>query len=184
MNIISNLQPECVWKHFEKICSIPHPSHHENQIIEYLLDFAKKHHLDTYKDSVGNIIISKNAHEGYESCETIALQAHVDMVPQKNQNTEHDFTRDSIKPYILDGWVSAENTSLGADNGIGLACILAILESETILHGPLEALFTVSEETGMIGAYALEPEKLKARYMINTDTEDEHDITIGCAGGI
>ncbi|MDA3881941.1 MAG: aminoacyl-histidine dipeptidase [Bacteroidales bacterium] len=184
MNVISNLQPECVWKHFEKICSIPHPSHHETQILAYLLEFAKTQNLKTYQDSAGNIIVTKNAHKGFESCETIALQAHVDMVPQKNHNIEHDFTRDPIKPYALEGWVSAENTSLGADNGIGLACILAILESDTITHGPIEALFTVSEETGMTGAYALETEKLEARYMINTDTEDEHDITIGCAGGI
>ncbi|MFO7868754.1 MAG: aminoacyl-histidine dipeptidase [Bacteroidales bacterium] len=184
MKSIVDLAPQNVWKHFNSICSIPHPSYQEEEILAFIKDFAHTHSLSYYQDNAGNIIITKQAHKGYESCETICLQAHVDMVPQKAPESSHNFTKDPIKPFIDGDWVRATHTTLGADNGIGLACILAILESATIKHGPLEALFTTTEETGMIGAYALKPHKLQAKYLINTDTEDEHDITIGCAGGI
>lgn len=184
MDSLSSLEPARVWKHFENICAIPHPSKHEEKILQYIRKFADKHSLAYEQDKIGNIIIYKPAKKGYEACKTIALQAHVDMVPQKNQYTKHNFIIDPIIPIIDGEWIRAKHTTLGADNGIGVAVILAILESHDIQHGSLEALFTVDEEAGMGGANALSPHVLKAQYMINTDTEDEHDITIGCAGGI
>jgi len=184
MTSITQLQPQLLWKHFDKICSIPHPSKHEEKILNYLIDFAKKHNLEYSQDIGENIIIKKPATKGYENCEITALQAHVDMVPQKNSDKVHDFTKDPIEPIIDGEWVRANNTTLGADNGIGLASILAILESTDIPHGPLEALLTTDEETGMTGANKLVPGSLDAKYMINTDTEDEQDVTVGCAGGI
>ncbi|HPY82330.1 MAG TPA: aminoacyl-histidine dipeptidase [Bacteroidales bacterium] len=183
-NKLSHLEPSAVWKYFEIICSIPRPSKHEAQICAYIISFAKSLELPYEQDKYGNIRIRKPACAGKEHYAPVILQAHVDMVPQKNSATQHNFLTDAIEPIIDGDWVRAKNTTLGADNGIGLAAILAVLESKTIQHGPLEALFTTDEETGMTGAFGLQPNKLKGLYMINTDTEDVHDITIGCAGGI
>ena len=184
MRKLQNLNPQSVWKHFEDICFIPHPSKHEKAVCEHIIQFAEKHNLPYKCDKVGNIVITKPATAGMERCEPIILQAHVDMVPQKNAGTEHDFLRDAIQPRIVGNCVKATNTTLGADNGIGAAVILAILESKTIEHGCIEAFFTVDEETGMTGALNTAPDFLTGRFMINTDSEDENEITLGCAGGL
>ncbi|MCL2327996.1 MAG: M20/M25/M40 family metallo-hydrolase [Bacteroidetes bacterium] len=184
MRKLQNLNPQSVWKHFEDICFIPHPSKHEKVVCEHIIQFAEKHNLLYKQDEVGNIVITKPATTGMEQCEPIILQAHVDMVPQKNADTEHDFLRDAIQPRIVGNFVKATNTTLGADNGIGVAVILAILESTTIAHGCIEAFFTVDEETGMTGALNTAPDFLTGRFMINTDSEDENEITLGCAGGL
>lgn len=184
MNSILQLEPLIVWKHFSNICSIPHPSKHEESILAHIISFAQSHNLQYKQDNIGNICIHKSATTGFEDCETVCLQAHVDMVPQKNSNTVHNFITDPIIPFIHENVVKARNTTLGADNGIGLAAILAVLESNDISHGPIEALFTVDEETGMSGAKNLEHSFLSAKYLINTDTEEKNEITIGCAGGL
>jgi dipeptidase D len=177
------LLKENVWKHFFKICSIPHISKHEEKLAAYICDFARLLSLDYCRDLVGNILITKNAAPGQEHRPGLILQAHLDMVPQKNENIIHDFLTDPIDPYIDGDWLRARNTTLGADNGIGVAYILSILESETIKHGPIEALFTVDEEAGMSGALGIKPGFLKGRRLINLDTEDDREIIIGCAGG-
>ncbi|MBK8805931.1 MAG: aminoacyl-histidine dipeptidase [Bacteroidales bacterium] len=183
MTNITDLEPKLLWKHFNNICSIPHPSEHEKELTDYIYTFGKQLSLDTKIDAVGNIIIKKPATVGFENNKTIILQAHIDMVPQKNSDVQHDFLRDAIKPIIDGEWVKAQNTTLGADNGIGAASILAILEDRTISHGPIEALFTIGEEIGMIGAFGLQPNTLEGSILINTDTEDDEEIIIGCAGG-
>lgn len=182
--MLSSLAPHALWQIFAEICAIPHPSHHEEKITEYILDFAKKHKLWAEQDKAGNILIRKKASPGMEKCPSIALQAHLDMVPQKNEGTHHDFLVDPIQPYIEEGWVKAKETTLGADNGIGLASALAVLADNAIKHGPLEVLVTVSEEIGMVGAFGLQPDWLQSKYLINTDSEDEGEIFIGCAGGV
>lgn len=184
MDSILQLEPALVWKHFSDICSIPHPSKHEEAILAHLILFAQSHNLSYKQDSIGNICILKSASPGFENRETVCLQAHVDMVPQKNSHITHNFITDPILPYISGNIVKARNTTLGADNGIGLAAILAVLEATDIPHGPIEALFTVDEETGMSGAKNLEHTFLTAKYLINTDTEEKNEITIGCAGGL
>ena len=150
---LSNLKPSSVWKHFENLCNIPRPSKHEEKVIEYVSNFAKSLGLEYKVDAVGNVLISKPATKGMENLTPVVLQSHLDMVPQKNSATEHDFTKDPIKPYIDGEWVKAKGTTLGADNGIGAAAALALMESTTDVHGPLEALFTIDEETGMTGAF-------------------------------
>jgi dipeptidase D len=177
------LLKEGVWKHFYKICSIPHISKHEEKLAAYICDFAKQLSLDCCKDQAGNILITKNATSGLENRPGLILQAHLDMVPQKNESITHDFLSDPIKPCIDGDWLRAQNTTLGADNGIGVSYILSILESETIKHGPIEALFTVDEEAGMSGALGIKPGFLKGRRLVNLDTEDDREIIIGCAGG-
>lgn len=184
MSEIAHLQPTSVWQKFDEICAIPRPSKHEEQITSYLMHFAKSRGLVCRQDSVGNVFIEKPATVGYENKELVVLQGHVDMVPQKRADVRHNFLTDPIEPYIDDNVVRAKGTTLGADNGIGVSMILAILDSTNIEHGPILALFTVDEETGMTGAFALKPESLSARYLINLDTEDENEITIGCAGGL
>ncbi|MCX8682165.1 aminoacyl-histidine dipeptidase [Gilliamella sp. B2889] len=182
--MLSTLNPKFVWQIFNDICNIPHPSHHEQMITKYIVDFAATHHIDCQLDKTGNILLSKTATKGMENCPSIALQAHMDMVPQKNEGTEHDFLIDPIQAYIDDEWVKAKGTTLGADNGVGLASALAVLIDPSVEHGPLEVLVTTSEETGMHGAFGLQPNWLKSRYLINTDSEDEGEIFTGCAGGI
>lgn len=184
MRKLQNLNPQSVWKHFEDICFIPHPSKHEKALCEHIVQFAKTHNLAYKCDSVGNIVITKPPTAGMEGCKTIILQAHVDMVPQKNADTTHDFLRDAIQPRVVGNFVKASNTTLGADNGIGVAVILAILESQSIEHGNIEAFFTVDEETGMTGALNTAPDFLTGRFMLNTDSEIENEITLGCAGGL
>ncbi|MGK9477142.1 aminoacyl-histidine dipeptidase [Melioribacter sp. OK-6-Me] len=182
-NTLSSLKPELLWKHFEEICKRPHPSRNEKLVAEYIIDFAKKNSLDYSVDGFGNIVIRKPATPGKEKLMTVALQGHLDMVPEKNNDVKHNFDKDPIEPYIDGDWVKARGTTLGSDNGIGVAAALAILESKDIEHGPIEALFTLDEETGLNGAQALQPGFLKANIMINLDSEEDGAFYIGCAGG-
>ncbi len=181
---LSELAPQSLWKYFEEICNIPHPSKKEEKIVEYVKNFGEGLGLETEVDQVGNIVIRKPATPGYENRKTIILQGHVDMVPQKNNDTRHDFENDPIQVYVDQGWVKARGTTLGADNGIGVAAAMAVLADNTLEHGPVEALFTVDEETGMTGAFALKEGFLKGDIMLNLDSEDEGELYIGCAGGI
>jgi dipeptidase D len=183
-NVLSGLNPKAVWEIFEQICNIPHPSKHEEKIIEFTLNFGKKLGLETVQDEVGNVLIRKPATAGMENCKTIVLQGHLDMVPQKNGDKKHDFEKDPIETVIDGEWVRANGTTLGADNGIGAAAALAVLQDNTLKHGPIECLFTVDEETGMTGAFGLKAGFLKGDILINLDSEDEGELYIGCAGGI
>ena len=182
-NQISALKPERLWHYFLEICKIPHPSKKEDRLAAYLLDFAKAHSLEGLRDETGNILIRKPASPGFENKKMVILQSHLDMVCEKNSNTVHDFDNDPIVPWIDGDWIKARGTTLGADDGIGIAASLAILESKEIPHGPLEALFTVDEETGLTGAFGLKPDLLRGRILLNLDSEDEGQIFIGCAGG-
>lgn len=188
MSTLSQLKPAKLWQLFEKICSIPHPSKHEQKISLWIQSWAKELGLEVKEDKVGNLFIKKPATKGMEDRQGIVLQAHMDMVPQKNNDTNHDFLTDPIRPYIVqenDGdWVTAEGTTLGADNGVGLASALAVLASDDIAHGPLEVLVTIDEEAGMTGAFGLESGWLDGDILINTDSEQEGEVYMGCAGGI
>ncbi len=186
MGTLSELKPANLWQLFEKICSIPHPSKHEQKISAWIQRWAKELGLSIKEDAVGNLFIKKPATAGMEDRQGVILQAHMDMVPQKNNDTPHDFLTDAIKPYIIESgdWVTAEGTTLGADNGIGLASALAVLASDDIAHGPLEVLVTIDEEAGMSGAFGLEAGWLEGDILINTDSEQEGEIYMGCAGGI
>lgn len=180
---IKDLKPSAVWNYFYEISQIPRPSKKEGKIIAYLLDFAKKHNLEVKKDDAGNVLITKPATKGKENLPTVILQGHVDMVCEKNTGTVHDFDNDPIETVVEGNWLKAKGTTLGADNGIGVAAALAILSSDTIEHGKLECLFTVDEETGLTGAYALSKDFLNGDILINLDTEEEGEVYIGCAGG-
>lgn len=180
---IKDLKPADVWGYFYDITQIPRPSKKEGKILAYLLDFAKKHNLKWKQDKAGNIVITKEATPGKEKLPTIILQSHVDMVCEKNADVEHDFDTDPIETHVDGEWLKAKGTTLGADNGIGVAAQLAVLASEDIAHGKIEALFTVDEETGLTGAYALEDDLLTGKILLNLDTEEEGEIYIGCAGG-
>lgn len=182
-NAITNLDPKSVWENFYNICQIPHPSEHEEAIRAYFIEFGAKHNLETKVDKTGNILISKPATKGMENRQGVVLQGHMDMVPQKNSNKTHDFTKDPISTIIDGEWVRADGTTLGADNGLGLAASLAVLQSTTIEHGPLEVLITSNEETGMDGAFGLESGWLKGDILLNLDSEDEGELYVGCAGG-
>lgn len=184
MSEIKNLEPKALWNYFDMICSIPHPSKKEEKIVEAVIEFAKTNNLEYVKDEVGNIIIRKPATKGYENRKGIILQAHLDMVPQKNSDTVHDFEKDPILPYIDGEWVRAKGTTLGADNGIGVAAALAVLADKDMVHGPVEALLTIDEETGMTGAFGLKPGYLKGDILMNLDSETEGELYVGCAGGI
>ncbi len=184
MNVLENLKPAAVWHYFGEIMRIPRPSKHEEKITKYLIEFGVNHGLETLTDEIGNVLIRKNATTGMESRPWVCLQAHSDMVCEKNGDKVFDFEKDAITP-VLDGeWLKADGTTLGADDGIGVATALAILASDTIQHGPIECLFTVDEETGLSGAFALKDNWLKSRILLNLDSEDEGEIFIGCAGGI
>jgi len=183
-NILSKLEPKEVWSHFEDICQIPRPSKKEEKIIEFLLNFGKKHNLATKRDKIGNVLITKEASKGKEHLQTVVLQSHMDMVCEKNNDTEHDFDTDAIIPWIDGEWVKAKGTTLGADDGIGVAAEMAILSSTDIEHGKIECLFTVDEETGLSGAFALESGFFEGNILLNLDSEDEGEIFLGCAGGI
>ena len=180
---IKDLKPVGIWSYFHEITQIPRPSKKEEKIIAYLLDFAKKHNLEVKKDNAGNVLIIKPATKGKENLPTVILQGHVDMVCEKNAGTVHDFENDPIETYVEGDWLKAKGTTLGADNGMGMAAALTILASDSIEHGKLECLFTVDEETGLTGAYALEQNFLEGDILINLDTEEEGEIYIGCAGG-
>ena len=179
-----NLQPQILWSYFYKITQIPRPSKKEGKITEFLVGFADSHQLDYTVDKTGNLLIRKSGTKGMEDHPTVILQAHVDMVCEKNADVVHNFDTDPIQSYIDGDWVKAKGTTLGADNGIGVAMMLAILESNDIPHPPLECLFTVDEETGLGGAYGLDSNILTGTYLINLDSEDDGEIFIGCAGGI
>ena len=178
-----DLQPASVFHYFEEVCQVPRPSKKEGKIRAYLLDFAKKHNLPCKTDEVGNVLISKGATPGMEDRKTVILQSHMDMVCEKNADTVHDFDVDPIRTYIDGEWLKAEGTTLGADNGIGVATELAILAADNVKHGPIECLFTVDEETGLTGAFALKEGFMGGDILINLDSEDEGELFIGCAGG-
>ena len=184
MSELSQLSPQPLWDIFAKICSIPPPSYHEEQLAEHIMGWAKEKGLHAERDQVGNILIRKPATAGMENRKPVVLQAHLDMVPQKNNDTVHDFTKDPIQPYIDGDWVKARGTTLGADNGIGMASALAVLADDSVQHGPLEVLLTMTEEAGMDGAFGLQANWLQADILINTDSEEEGEIYMGCAGGI
>lgn len=179
-----NLKPTSVWKHFYSLTQVPRPSKKEEKIIEFMKNFGESLGLETWVDEVGNVMIRKPATPGMENRKGIVLQSHLDMVPQKNSDKVHDFEKDPIETVIDGEWVTANGTTLGADNGMGVAAIMAVLEDKTLVHGPVEALFTIDEETGMTGAFNLKPGMLKADILLNLDSEDEGELYIGCAGGI
>ena len=178
------LRPAGVFHYFEEICRIPRPSKKEEKIIAYLKEFGEKHRLETKTDEAGNVLIKKPASPGMENRKTVVLQSHVDMVCEKNNNVAHDFLADPIETYIDGEWMKAKGTTLGADNGIGVATELAILADDSIEHGPLECLFTTDEETGLTGAFALKEGFMNGDILLNLDSEDEGELFIGCAGGI
>ncbi|MGN5763972.1 aminoacyl-histidine dipeptidase [Acinetobacter calcoaceticus] len=180
----SKLSPQVVWQHFETLCTIPRPSKHEQQLRQHLKDWAKQRNLQTYVDDIGNLIIRKAATAGKEQVAGVILQGHLDMVTQANRGTQHDFFKDPIRPVLKDGWLIAENTTLGADNGIGVALALAVLESNDIAHGPIEVLLTIDEEAGMSGARLLETGVLTGQWLFNIDTEEWGELYLGCAGSI
>ena len=182
-NEISKLTPNEVWENFYAITRIPRPSNHEEQIRQFIADFGKNLGLETIQDKTGNVIIRKPASAGMEKHKGVILQGHLDMVPQKNSDKDHDFTKDPIETVIDGEWVRANGTTLGADNGIGVAAAMAVLASKDLVHGPIEALFTATEETGMDGAVGLKSGLLKGDILINLDSEDEGELYVGCAGG-
>lgn len=184
MDILKGLKPEAVWAYFEEICRIPRPSRKEQKMTAWLMDFASKNGLEAIQDEVGNVLIRKSAVKGRENAPGVVLQSHMDMVCEKNSDVRHDFEHDAIQPYVDGEWVKARGTTLGADDGIGMAAALAVLASKDIRHGALECLFTVDEETGFTGAFALKPGFFTGKILLNLDSEDEGELFIGCAGGI
>ena len=183
MNEILSLAPQNVWKHFYSLTQIPRPSGHLEKIQAFLLEFGKNAGVESFQDEAGNIIYRKPATPGMEDCKTVILQAHMDMVPQKNKETVHDFVNDPLQPYVDGEWVKAKGTTLGSDNGMGVAAIMAVMEDKTLKHGPLVALITADEETGMYGAFGLKPGTIEGDILLNLDSEDEGELYIGCAGG-
>ena len=182
--MIKNLDPQIVWKNFYELTRIPRPSKHEELAVEYMYNWGLSHGLETIKDEVGNIVIRKPATPGCENMKGVILQGHIDMVPQKNADTVHDFEKDPIETWIDGEWVKAKGTTLGADNGLGVAMGMAVLESTDLKHGPVELLVTIDEETGMTGANALKPGILQGDILINLDSETEGELYVGCAGGL
>ncbi len=183
-NEILNLEPKLLWKYFYEISQVPRPSKKEAKIIKYLEDFAAEGKIEYKKDEVGNIVMKIPASKGFENSPGIVLQSHIDMVCEKNKGTEHDFDNDPIKLKIENNWVTAEGTTLGSDNGIGVAAALAILKDANFNHGPIECLFTVDEETGLTGANNLKPGFISGKILLNLDSEEMGAIYIGCAGGV
>lgn len=184
MATLQDLQPQAVWRNFHKLTQVPRPSHHEEQARKFMLEWAKENHIEAQMDEAGNIIMRKKATPGMENRKGIILQGHLDMVPQKNEDTKHDFTKDPIQAYIDGEWVRAKGTTLGADNGMGLAAAMAVLTATDIEHGPLEVLVTATEETGMDGAIGLKAGVLKGDILLNMDSETEGELYVGCAGGL
>lgn len=181
--VLGALKPELLWKHFEALTQIPRPSRKEEKVAKYVTDFAKANNLKFAKDSFGNVAIRKPAYPGKENLTPVVLQGHLDMVAEKNADVNHDFEKDPLKIYVDGDWVKAKGTTLGSDNGIGVAAALAVLESKDIEHGPIEALFTLDEETGLFGAQALKPGFVNADILMNLDSEEDGALYIGCAGG-
>ncbi|SBS31975.1 Cytosol non-specific dipeptidase [Marinomonas aquimarina] len=181
---LESLTPMAIWQQFRVLCDIPRPSFHEQALRDYLFNWAQQLGMTPYVDPAGNLIIYKAASAGMEDRETVVLQGHLDMVAQKESDSAHNFETDPIETFEQDGWVHAKGTTLGADNGIGVAAILAVLESQELAHGPLEALFTIEEETSLRGASQLQQGILQGKRLLNLDSEDRGDVYIGCAGGI
>ncbi len=184
MSDLLRLEPTELWRHFVEICKIPRPSKHEEQISQYLADLGQQLGIETHRDAVGNVLMRKGATPGMEDRRSIVLQSHMDMVCEKNASSPHDFMHDAIEAYIDGDWVRARGTTLGADDGIGCAAQLAVLTDPSVAHGPIECLFTVDEETGLTGAFALEGGFFKSDILLNLDSEDEGELFIGCAGGV
>ena len=181
---LSHLEPQIIWKNFAALNSVPRPSKKEEKVIEFIKKFGENLNLETTVDEVGNVIIKKPATKGMEDRKTIVLQSHLDMVCQKNSDINFDFETQGIQMEVEGDWVKAKGTTLGADNGIGVATIMSVLESNDIPHPALEALFTIDEETGMTGAIGLKPGQLHGKILLNLDTEEDDEIDIGCAGGV
>lgn len=181
---IKNLEPKTLWSIFYALTQIPRPSKNEQKAALYVKEFGERLGLHSFFDEAGNVIIKKPATAGYENRKTIILQSHIDMVPQVNSGITFDFDKDPIDAFIDGDWVTAKDTTLGADNGIGVAAALSVLAADDLEHGPLEVLITIDEETGMTGAFALKPDVLNGDILLNLDTEDDDEISIGCAGGI
>jgi len=181
---IKDLKPQVVWNNFYALTQIPRPSKHEGKVIEYLYNWGVSHGFETIKDDTGNIIIRAAATPGFENRKGVILQGHMDMVPQKTSDSDHNFLTDPIKAYVDGEWVTADRTTLGADNGIGVAMGLSVLEDKSVKHGPVEVLVTYDEETGMTGANCLKPGVLKGDILMNLDSEEEGELCVGCAGGL
>ncbi|MFD2515386.1 aminoacyl-histidine dipeptidase [Pontibacter locisalis] len=181
---VRNLEPKALWNNFADLNAVPRPSKKEERVIRFIKEFGQNLGLETYEDETGNVIIKKPATKGMENRQIVAIQSHLDMVHQKNADTEFDFDTQGIEMYVDGDWVKANGTTLGADNGMGVASIMTLLASKDIAHPPIEALFTIDEETGMTGAMGLKGGLLDASIMLNLDTEDDHELTIGCAGGV
>lgn len=184
MSEIKNLKPECIWRNFDALTQVPRPSGHLEKVQQFLLDFAKNTGVEAFKDEAGNIVMRKPATPGMESRKTTILQAHMDMVPQKEKTSTHNFETDPIETYVDGEWVKAKGTTLGADDGLGVAAIMAVMEAKDLKHGPIEALITADEETGMYGANGLPEGELKGEILLNLDTEQEGELIIGSAGGV
>ena len=184
MSEVRELEPKQVWNHFEDLNATPRPSKQEERVIKFMEDFGSGLGLKTYTDAAGNVIIKKKASAGMENRKTVVMQAHLDMVHQKNADTNFDFNTEGIQSYIDQDWVKAKGTTLGADNGMGVASIMAVLASEDLVHPEIEALFTIDEETGMTGAKEMDGSLLDGQILLNLDTEDDDELSIGCAGGI
>lgn len=181
---IKKLYPQQVWEIFSGICSVPHPSKHEEMLAAHLMEWAKQNNIDCKRDKIGNVIMSVPATKGMEKCVPVILQGHIDMVPQANSSKKHDFTKDPIETVVDKDWVRANGTTLGADNGMGVSAALAALVSKDVAHGPLEVLCTIDEETGMTGAFGLKAGTLNGKILINLDSETEGEMYVGCAGGL
>lgn len=181
---VKDLKPELLWRCFDEITKVPRPSCHEEQIRAYLLDFAAKHGIEAQTDDCGNVVMRKPATAGCENAPTVILQAHMDMVAEKNNDVKHDFLKDPIDTYVDGDWVKARGTTLSADNGIGMAAALAVMIDKDLRHGPVEALFTINEEIGLEGAQNLGKNMITGTMLINLDSEDDGEIFVGCAGGI
>lgn len=184
MSTIKDLQPSAIWQNFYKLTQVPRPSNHEEKARKFMMEWAKENNIEAVQDEAGNIIMRKAATPGMENRKGVILQGHLDMVPQKNEDTPHDFENDPIQAYVDGEWVRAKGTTLGADNGMGVAAGMAVLTATDIPHGPIEVLITATEETGMDGANGLKPGLLKGDILLNLDSETEGELYVGCAGGI
>lgn len=180
---ILNLNPKNVWKHFYELTRIPRPTGQMEEVTKFVLDFAATLGLEAEQDKVGNVLVRKPATKGYEGAPIVILQSHLDMVPQKNSNVNHDFSKDPIETVVENGWIKARSTTLGSDNGVGCAMMMSVLEDKSLQHPAIEALFTIDEEVGMDGAFGLKEGFLKGSLMLNLDTEEDGDLCVGCAGG-
>lgn len=181
---VRNLEPQSLWNHFADLNAVPRPSKKEERVIAFMMEFGKSLGLETIQDAIGNVVIKKPATPGMENRQTVVLQSHLDMVHQKNSDTAFDFDKQGIEMLVDGDWVKANGTTLGADNGIGVAAIMAVFASKDIPHPALEAMFTIDEETGMTGAIKIDPSNFSGTILLNLDTEDDDELSIGCAGGI